>query len=115
MIGALSFVIVVWLGTSMNCSRRSTLTGRSMIGIRKRRPGPRTMDLVGLAEPEHDHLLVLLHDPDGQVEDDQQDGDDDDGRTTSTMIGPSTVTSDSRRALIAPGHVPSMMTRPARR
>ena len=42
MIGALSLVIVVWLGTSMNCSRMSTLTGRSMIGIRNRRPGPRT-------------------------------------------------------------------------
>ena len=25
-IGALSLVIVVWLGTSMNCSRRSTFT-----------------------------------------------------------------------------------------
>ena len=42
MIGALSLVIVVWLGTSMNCSRMSTLTGRSMIGIRNRRPGSRT-------------------------------------------------------------------------
>ena len=42
LIGALSLVIVVWLGTSMNCSRMSTFTGRSMIGIRNRRPGPRT-------------------------------------------------------------------------
>ena len=42
MIGALSLVIVVWLGTSMNCSRTSTFTGRSMIGIRKRSPGART-------------------------------------------------------------------------
>ena len=42
MIGALSFVIVVWLGTSMNCSRTSTLTGRSITGMRNRRPGPRT-------------------------------------------------------------------------
>jgi hypothetical protein len=39
LIGALSLVIVVWLGTSMNCSRMSTFTGRSTIGIRKRRPG----------------------------------------------------------------------------
>ena len=43
MIGALSLVIVVWLGTSMNCSRMSTLTGRSTNGIRNRRPGPRTI------------------------------------------------------------------------
>ena len=43
MIGALSLVIVVWLGTSVSVSRRSTLTGRSTIGIRNRRPGSRTI------------------------------------------------------------------------
>ena len=42
MIGALSLVIVVWLGTSMNCSRTSTFTGRSITGMRNRRPGSRT-------------------------------------------------------------------------
>src|SRR3972149_2907197 len=42
LIGALSLVIVVWLGTSMNCSRRSARTGRSTIGMRKMSPGPRT-------------------------------------------------------------------------
>ena len=73
MIGALSLVIVVWLGTSMNCSRTSTLTGRSMTGTRKRRPGSRTMPSFGPAQPEHDHLLVLLDDPDRQIQDHQQD------------------------------------------
>src|SRR5918993_3052702 len=43
LIGALSLVIVVWLGTSMNCSRMSTLTGRSTSGIRNRSPGSRTI------------------------------------------------------------------------
>ena len=33
--------------------------------------------LVRLAEPEHDHLLVLLNDPDREVQDRQQDDDDD--------------------------------------
>ena len=47
-----------------------------MIGIRNRRPGPRTRASAGLAEPEDDHLLVLLHDPDRQVQD-QQDEDED--------------------------------------
>ena len=75
LIGALSLVIVVWLGTSMNCSRRSTFTGRSTIGIRNRRPGPRTRPSFGLAQPEDDHPLVLLDDPDRQVQDDQQDDD----------------------------------------
>ena len=42
LIGALSLVIVVCDGTSMNFSRMSILKGRSMIGIRKRRPGSRT-------------------------------------------------------------------------
>ena len=42
LIGALSLVIVVWLGTSMNFSRMSTFAGRSMTGIRKRSPGSRT-------------------------------------------------------------------------
>ena len=42
LIGALSLVIVVCDGTSMNFSRMSTFCGRSMIGMRKRRPGPRT-------------------------------------------------------------------------
>ena len=76
LIGALSLVIVVWLGTSMNCSRMSTLTGRSMTGIRKRRPGSRTIDSFVLPEAEDDHPLVLLDDPDRQVDDDQQDDDD---------------------------------------
>ena len=44
MIGALSLVIVVWLGTSMNCSRMSTFTGRSTTGMRNLRPGSRTID-----------------------------------------------------------------------
>ena len=35
LIGALSLVMFVWLGTSMNFSRMSTFTGRSTIGIRK--------------------------------------------------------------------------------
>src|SRR5215203_522509 len=43
LMGALSLVIVVWLGTSMNCSRMSTLTGRSTSGMRNRRPGSRTI------------------------------------------------------------------------
>ena len=81
MIGALSLVIVVWLGTSMNCSRMSTLTGRSTIGMRNRRPGSRTIDSFVLPEPEDDHPLVLLHDPDRQVQDDEQDdGDEREGR-----------------------------------
>ncbi len=42
LIGALSLVIVVWLGTSMNCSWMFTLTGRSINGMRNRRPGSRT-------------------------------------------------------------------------
>src|SRR3954453_3351659 len=42
LIGALSLVIVVWLGTSMNCSRRSVRTGRSMNGRRNTSPGPLT-------------------------------------------------------------------------
>ncbi len=48
MIGALSLVMVVWLGTSVSVSRRSTLTGRSTIGMRKRRPGSRTIDSLVL-------------------------------------------------------------------
>ncbi len=42
LIGALSLVIVVCDGTSMNCSRRSTPTGRSTSGIRNTSPGPLT-------------------------------------------------------------------------
>src|SRR5207248_8246222 len=42
LIGALSLVIVVWLGTSMNCSRRSVRRGRSTHGRRKTSPGPFT-------------------------------------------------------------------------
>ena len=40
--GALSFVIAVWRGTSMNCSRMSTLVPESMTGTRNRKPGLRT-------------------------------------------------------------------------
>ena len=79
MIGALSLVIVVWLGTSMNCSRMSTLTGRSMIGIEEPQAGVADHAVVRLAEPEHDHLLVLLNDPDRQVDDHQQDDDEERG------------------------------------
>ena len=78
LIGALSLVIVVWLGISMNFSRMSTFTGRSMTGIRKRRPGPRTRLGTGLAEPEDDHPLVLLNDADRQVQHDQHEDDDGD-------------------------------------
>ena len=78
MIGALSLVIVVWLGTSMNCSRRSTLTGRSTIGIRKTEAGALDEPLVGPAEAEDDHPLVLLHDPHREVQDRQDDDEDDD-------------------------------------
>src|SRR5258706_7972645 len=38
--GALSFVIETWCGTSRICSRKSTVRGRSMNGHRKTRPGP---------------------------------------------------------------------------
>ena len=44
LIVTLSLVIVVWLGTSMNCSRRLTLRGRSTTGMRNTRPGPLTSD-----------------------------------------------------------------------
>ena len=37
---ALSSVIEVWWGISRTCSRKSTLTPRSTIGIRKTSPGP---------------------------------------------------------------------------
>ena len=107
MIGALSLVMVVWLGTSMNCSRMSTLTGRSMIGIRKsqaRTRGPWIS--FGLAEPEHDHPLVLLDDPDRQVEDDQQDDDDERadrraGLASCPRLPPIRAVRDAAR-----GHVP---------
>ena len=75
MIGALSLVIVVWLGTSMNCSRMSTLTGRSTIGIRNTSPGPGPSDSLVLPEPEDDQPLVLLHDVIDEV--DQHEHDDD--------------------------------------
>ena len=77
MIGALSLVIVVWLGTSMNCSRRSTTTPRSTIGIRKRTPGLRTIASFVRPEPEDHHPLVLLDDADGQEHDDEQEQDED--------------------------------------
>ncbi len=43
LMGALSLVMVVCEGTSMNCSRRSTFTGRSTMGIRNMSPGPMTI------------------------------------------------------------------------
>ena len=68
----------------MNDSRRSTFTGRSMIGQMRLMPGPRTRLSFGLAQPEDDQRLVLLDDADGQVEEDGQepdaDRDQDDGR-----------------------------------
>ena len=38
--GALSFVMQVWLGISRYSSRRSAQTGLSTMGIRNTRPGP---------------------------------------------------------------------------
>ena len=105
MIGALSLVIVVWLGTSMNCSRMSTLTGRSTIGIEE--PQARLADhrLVRPAQPEDDHLLVLLHHPDRQVHDHQQD--DDDERDDAQARIPWDLHQDAPAAVTAPA---TMMT-----
>ena len=62
---------------------------------RDEEPEARVADhrLVRLAEPEHDHLLVLLDDPDRQVQDHEQDDDDerddgdrdDDGSSTELL------------------------------
>ena len=49
LIGALSLVMLVWLGTSMNCSRRSTLIPRWTIGTTSTQPGPLTSS--GLVRP----------------------------------------------------------------
>src|SRR6186713_2259944 len=49
LIGALSLVMPVWLGTSMNCSRRSTLMPRWAIGTTNTQPGPLTS--FGLVRP----------------------------------------------------------------
>ncbi len=77
LIGALSLVIVVWLGTSMNFSRMSTFAGLSMTGMRKRRSGVAHQGRPGPAQSEDDHPLVLVDDPDRQVQDDDQNDDDD--------------------------------------
>ena len=65
----------------MNCSRRSTFTGRSMIGMRNLQARAADEALVRLAQPEDDHLLVLLDDPDGEVEEDARTM-----TTTTTMM-----------------------------
>ena len=57
--------------------RRSTLTIRSTIGIRRKRPGPLRLGEQP-AEPEDDAALVLARDLDRREQEEQQQDDDDD-------------------------------------
>ena len=80
LIGALSLVIVVWLGTSMNFSRMSTLTGPVDDRDQEAQAGLADEVRAGLAEAEDDHALVLLDDAHRQVQREQDEDDDRDER-----------------------------------
>ena len=75
LIGALSLVIVVWLGHLDELLAHVHLDGP--VDDRDQEPEARLAHhrLVGLAQAEHDHLLVLLHDPHRQVQGHQHDDD----------------------------------------
>ena len=96
LIGALSLVMLVWLGTSMNCSRRSTRTPRCTIGTTKTQPGPLTS--FGLVRPsvKMSEPLVLVDDLDRREEQDQADDDQEQDRRRRTAKSSTWVTLLSR-------------------
>ena len=80
LIGALSLVMFVWLGTSMNCSRRSTRM--PALDDRDHEDPARALDLLRAraAEREDQEPLVLVDDLDRGEEEDQEDDDQEDDR-----------------------------------